>query len=347
MIGGASLAVSDNVSPRLATRIHRSATVIDTVNRSVLDERFLRDTKRGGITVVGRTILVSNAQVFSPFGFVESLREISSTHEFIGRHPDRLMEIRTGADIDAAKRSGRVGIYIYFQSPEPLERELWRVRLFRDLGLRVLQLTYNHRGYAGDGCAEPNDGGLSDFGARLIGECERLGIAVDVSHCGDRTTMEALETATRPVLLTHAMARALCDNPRCKTDEALIRCAKGGGVIGVQALPSFVSRRPNPTLEDMLDHVDYLAKLVGIDHIGLGLDITTGHERDDFGQLGYRADMYRGVWVNGVQQPLPGVRSLADLPNITRGLLRRGYSDVDVANVAGGNFRRVLGELWR
>lgn len=341
------MTLPDTARPRKATQVHRSAIVIDTVNRSVLDDRFLRDTKRGGITVVGRTILVSNGQVFSPFGFVESLREISATLEFINRHPDRFMRVLDGRDIDRAKESDRVGIYIYFQSPEPLERELWRVRLFYELGLRVLQLTYNHRGYAGDGCAEPNDGGLSDFGARLIAECERLGIAVDVSHCGDRTTMEAFEAATRPVLLTHAMARALCDNPRCKTDEAIVRCAKGGGVIGIQALPSFVSQKARPTIDDMLDHVDYLARLVGIDHVGLGLDITTGHERDDFGQLGYRADMYRGVWVNGVQQPLSGIRSLADVPNITNGLHRRGYADDDIAKVVGGNFRRVLGELWR
>lgn len=332
---------------RRARRLQRVAVVIDTVNRAVLDERFLRDVRRGGITAIGRTILVSKGDVFSPFGFLESLREITAVRAIIEAHPDRLLLIRSGEDIALAKATGRVGLYVYFQSPEPLEREPWRLRLFHDLGLRVLQLTYNQRGYLGDGCAERSNGGLSDLGVAVIAECERLGIAVDVSHCGERTTMEAFEVATRPVLMTHAMARALCDNPRCKSDEQIQRCAATGGVIGIQALPAFVRTTPNPTIEDMLDHVDYLVRLVGVDHVGLGLDLTTGHERDDYSLLDYKPEMYRGVWVKGVQQAISGMNSLADVPRITRGLLARGYSDADVMGILGGNFARVLTELWR
>ena len=330
-----------------ARRLQRAAVVVDTVNRAVLDDRFFRDVRRGGITAIGRTILVSKTDVFSPFGFLETLREITAVRDVIDAHSDRLLLIRSGEDIALAKATDRVGIYVYFQSPEPLERQLWRLRLFYDLGLRVLQLTYNQRGYLGDGCAERANGGLSDLGVSVIAECERLGIAVDVSHCGDQTTMEALEAATRPVLMTHAMARALCDNRRCKTDEQIRRCAATGGVIGIQALPAFVKASPNPTVEDMLDHVDYMSRLVGVEHVGLGLDLTTGHERDDFGQLGYKPEMYRGVWVKGVQQSIPGMHSLADVPRITRGLLGRGYSDADVMGILGGNFARVLTELWR
>lgn len=331
---------------RAGAAIHASAIVVDTVNRSVMDARFLDDIAAGGITLLGRTILVSSGEVFSPFGFLETLRDITATLEIIERNPDRLLLVKRRADVEEAKRTGRTGLYVYFQSPEPLERQPWRLRLFYELGLRVLQLTYNQRGYLGDGAGERSDAGLSDFGLDIIRECNRLGIAVDASHCGDRTTMEAIDASETPVLLTHAMARALCDNPRCKTDEQIEACAAKGGVIGVQALPSFISTEPGPTLENMLDHVDYLSRLVGPEHVGLGLDLTTGHERDDYSLLGYKPEMYAGVWVNGVQQTVPGIESLRDVPNITAGLLARGYSPDQISGILGGNFLRVLGAIW-
>lgn len=332
---------------RRAGDVQRSAIVVDTVNRAALDERFFRDVRDARITAIGRTILVSNGEVFSPFGFPETLREMTAVRAAIGAHPDQLLLIETGEDIALAKATRRTGLYMYFQSPEPIEREMWRLQLFYDLGLRVLQLTYNQRSYLGDGCAERADAGLSDFGVDVIAECERLGIAVDVSHCGDRTTLESFEVAKRPVLMTHAMSRTLCDNPRCKTDEQLRRCAETGGVIGLQALPSFVRTTPNPSIDDMLDHVDHLVEVVGVAHVGLGLDFTTGHERDNYSLLGYKPEMYEGVWVDGVQQSIPGMESLGDVPKITRGLLTRGYSDGDVMSILGGNFARVLTELWQ
>lgn len=330
-----------------ARELHRSAVVVDTVNRSLMDERFFRDIREGGPTLLGRTILVSSREVFSPFGFAETLRDIAQTLAIIDAHPNELLLVKRPADIRIAKETGRTGLYLYFQSPEPLAKDAWRLRLFYELGLRMLQLTYNDRSLAGDGCAERTDCGLSDFGVALIEDCNRLGISVDVSHCGYRTTMEAIEVSREPVLITHANARTLCDNPRCKTDEQAKACAVKGGVIGVQALPAFISTDPKPTLDDMLDHLDHWARLVGIDHVGLGLDLTTGHERDDYSLLGYKPEMYRNVWVDGVQQWIAGLGSLADLPNITERLLARSYAEEDIRKVLGGNFVRVLSQIWR
>lgn len=327
--------------------VQQASIVIDTVNRSVIGAGFLHDVRTGGVTVLGRTILESKPDVFSPFGFPETLRGIVELVELVEAHPAQLMLVRSAADIRRAKASGRTGLYVYFQSPEPIDRQMWRLRLFYELGLRVLQLTYNERCLVGDGCGEPSDAGLSDFGRQMVKECNALGIAVDVSHSGDRTTLEAIEASSAPVLITHGMARALCDNRRCKTDEAVKACAQKGGVIGVQAMGPFISRKPNPTLDDLLDHVDYFAQLVGPDHIGLGLDLTTGHERDDFGKLAYKPEIYDGLWKDGVMQQVPGIRTLADVPNITSGLLRRGYSPADVSKILGGNFLRVLETIWR
>lgn len=329
-----------------ATTIHSQRVVVDTVNRSLIDDAFFQHIKEGGIGLLGRTILVSSGDVFSPFGYAESLRDITETMQTIDAHPDELLLVKSAADIRLARETGRTGLYIYFQSPEPFEAQLWRVRLFYELGLRVIQLTYNQRCLIGDGCAERVDGGLSDLGVELIKMCNDLRIAVDVSHCGHNTTMEAMELSTTPVLITHANSRVLCDNRRCKTDEEVKRCAQQGGVIGVQALRSFLGGDA-PTLGRMLDHIDHYVNLIGVDHVGLGLDLTTGHEFDDFSLLGYKPEMYQDLWKDGVQQYLEGMENIGKIPAITRGLLERGYSETDTRKIIGDNFARVLGEIWR
>lgn len=329
-----------------AKKIHRERVVVDTVNRSVIDDAFFKALEDGGIGLLGRTILVSNTQVFSPFGYAESLRDITQTLQLIDNNPDKLLLVKTAKDIEIAKKTGRTGLYIYFQSPEPFENQLWRVRLFHELGLRVVQLTYNQRCLVGDGCAERNDGGLSDLGVELIKVCNDLRIVVDVSHCGYRTTMEAMELSKAPVMITHANSKVLCNNRRCKTDEEVVACAKQGGVIGVQALRSFIGG-DDPKLEGMIDHIDHYVKLVGIDHVGLGLDLTTGHEYDDFGLLGYKKEMYKGVWNDdGVQQYLDGFDSIGCTPWITERLLKRGYKESDILKILGANFTKALGSIW-
>lgn len=326
---------------------HRSV-VIDTVTRPVLDDRLVRDAATSRVTVLGRTILTSSGDVFSPFGFKESMREIGAILEFVDAHPDEFMLVKSGADIDEAHRSNRTGIYVYFQSPEPLQNQPWRLRLFYELGLRVLQLTYNQRSLLGDGCSEATDGGLSAYGKHIVSECNRLGIAVDVSHSSYNTASDAMDVSTDPVLFTHANSASIVPHLRNKTDEQVKRCAELGGVVGVMSLPAFLRKDEShkPTLFDMIDHIDHYVELIGVEHVGLGLDLTTGHEYDDFSLLGYRKDMYSGVWVDGVQQYLPGMESVADILGITEELLRRGYSDSDISLILGGNFSRVLRQIW-
>lgn len=326
-----------------AIDVHANAIIIDTVNRSVIDSEFLNDVATGGLTAIGRTILVTDPGAFTPFGFMETVREIALVLEAIDRNP-QLMLITSVDDIHRAKATARTGLYFYLQSPEPINRQLWRLRLFYHLGLRVLQLTFNERSLTGDGCAEANDAGLSDFGLALIRECERMGIVIDLSHCGDRTTNEAIAAAEKPVLITHAMSRTLFESPRCKSDSQVVACARKGGVIGVQASPIFIGDRPH-TIEGMLDHVDYYVSIVGIDHVGIGLDLTTGNDDYDPAVLGFTSAIYGPELHNA--RTLPGIQRLADVPNITASLLRRGYSANDVSAILGGNVLRVFGEVWR
>jgi membrane dipeptidase len=226
-----------------------------------------------------------------------------------------------------------------------LSNQPWRLDLFRALGLRVLQLTYNQRSLLGDGCSEPEDGGLSEYGVEVVRRCNELGITVDLAHCGPRTTREGVESSTKPVLLSHTGARSVFEHPRAKSDELMQACAQRGGVIGVVGMASLIGG-VGSTIDNVLDHVEYIARLVGVDHVGFGLDFITGHERDDFGLLGYKPEMYQEEFMTGQSSAVTGLATIKDMTSLRDGLLHRGFGSADVGLILGGNFVRVFTETW-
>jgi membrane dipeptidase len=228
-------------------------------------------------------------------------------------------------------------------------RKLDDVDYFYSLGQRVSQLTYNFRTLIGNGCYERRDEGLSDFGLAVVERMNKVGMAVDVSHCGDRTTLDAFDVSKKPVLITHANCRALNpSHPRCKTDEAIKAMAAKGGVMGITEVREFVSAKEPTTIESMLDHYDYVAKLVGVEHLGIGSDIDL---------LGYDAlppeeiKEYRSAAKVGEtireKSDVDGLNYAKRPFDIAEGLIRRKYSDANIEAILGGNFRRALKEIWR
>jgi len=278
--------------------------------------------------------------------YVSMLREFGLLNGFLAHHHANLMRIDSPAALDGVKASGKIGILLGRQNAAHF-RNVDDVELFHSLGQRVSQLTYNSRNLIGNGFAERRDDGISDFGVGVISRMNEVGMAIDVSHCGDRTTLDAFELSVRPVLVTHANCRALADHPRCKTDEAIRRMAARGGVMGITGVRNFVKNSEPTTIEDMLDHYDHVRRLVGVQHVGLGSDIDldgnddlTPEEQQSLRNLsplyGFRAKFD----IEGVDHP----KRVFDL---TAGLIRRGYSDADIRLVLGDNFRRVLKEIWR
>lgn len=319
--------------------------VVDAANRSVYNEQVIAEFRAADIALLGRTILISSSAVFSPFGFEESLRELVRLQQSIDSWPDDLLTVRNYEDIETAIASRRTGVYIYFQSPEPIANQMWRLDLFRSLGLRVLQMTYNQRSLLGDGCSEATDGGLSELGEAVIGRSNEIGVTLDVAHSGRRTTLETIEHSSQPVLLSHTGAKALHDHPRCKTDEELVACSQKGGVVGVAGMASLLAAN-SPTIETFLDHVEYIVNLVGVEHVGLGLDFITGHEQDDFSLLGYKPEMYQESFNTGIANPVVGLESIKDVNNITDGLRSRGLAESDLVKILGTNLMRVFKQTW-
>ncbi|MDE2805899.1 MAG: dipeptidase [Gemmatimonadota bacterium] len=305
------------------------------------------EIERSGLTMIETTL---GAPGDPPFGYEQAVQDIASWHGIFNRYPHRVIHVRRVADILEAKRTGRIAVMIGFQNATHLQRDLANVEFFYNLGIRQMQLTYNSLNALGAGCTERVDVGLSDFGVEVVEKMNELGMIVDVSHTGMRSTMDAIEVSSAPVLFTHANCRALCDNPRCKTDEQIRALAAHGGVMGITTVNFFVSKKPRSTLDDFIDHIAHVADLVGIDYVGIGTDSSIGGWRVSFPTEQAFWDFHEQFHFKpevDVRWP-PFIEEL-DRPEkmhiIAERLEQRGFSGGEVAQVMGGNFLRVYEEI--
>lgn len=281
-----------------------------------------------------------------PNAYDETLRFLSWWNSFIAHHTDWLTRVDSPETLANGKKSGKLGILLGLQNSEHF-RTLSDVDFFYSIGQRVSQLTYNSRNYIGTGSTERNDSGISDFGVAVIGRMNKVGMAVDVSHCGEMTSMDACTVSKQPVLITHSNCRALNNHPRCKSDEAIKKVAATGGVMGITGVRMFVSGKEPTTIEDALNHYDHVAKLVGPEHVGVGSDI------DLYGYDALPEPMrkalhagYKASYAFRDKDDIEGLNHPKRFFDIAEGLIRRGYSDQDISGILGGNFQRVLTKIW-
>jgi len=279
--------------------------------------------------------------------YANVLRDLGLRNGFLAHHHASLMRIDSPAGLDGVKASGKVGVLLGIQNSEHF-RTVNDVDFFHALGQRVSQLTYNVRNLIGNGHSERRDDGISSFGVDVIRRMNTVGMAIDVSHCGVQTTLDAFDLSSRPVLITHANCRAL--NPgqtRCKTDEAIRKMAARGGVMGITGIRQFVKATEPTTIEDMLDHYDHVRRLVGVQHLGLGsdIDLDGNDDRPPEELRAAQASVRDSVGFRD-KMDIEGVDHPKRVFDLTEGLIRRGYSDADIRLVLGDNFRRVLKEIW-
>ncbi|MBM3522090.1 MAG: peptidase M19, partial [Alphaproteobacteria bacterium] len=222
------------------------------------------------------------------------------------------------------------------------------VEAFHELGLRVVQLTYNTANAAGSGCYESRDGGLTDFGHDLVTELNRVGILIDLSHVGSRTSEDAIRASKQPVAYTHCAPKALKDHGRNKTDAELRFIAERGGMIGVTMFPPFMPRGNESTIEDYLDAIDHVIRIAGEDQVGIGTDFTQGQGQDAYDY--WTRDKGTGRMLlprlTRIDFP-PGFEAIEAFPNLTAAMERRGWSEARIRKVMGGNWVRIFREVWR
>ncbi|HWL31052.1 MAG TPA: dipeptidase [Xanthobacteraceae bacterium] len=261
-----------------------------------------------------------------------ALENIDMLREEIDASNGKMKLILYGDDLPAAPSPDLLSIVMSFEGGRPLEGRIENLRNFYRLGLRSMQITWNLRNELADGVKEERTGGgLTHFGEAVVKEMDRLGMLIDLAHISRPGWFDVLEVASGPVCCTHSNCKKIYHHFRTIDDEQIKALAQTGGVLGINAIATMVSKEP--TLDKLVDHISHIADLVGIDHVGLGLDFV----KDD-GPL-YLEDEIFGV---GENRLIPNFENEDDLPNITECLVRRGYSSEDIAKVLGGNFLRLL-----
>jgi len=266
-------------------------------------------------------------------------------------HASGVMTIRTVADIDEAYRSGRVGLVFGLEAATPIENEIDRLDVLYGLGLRQIGIAYSDANSLGSGLAEETDGGLTAFGHRAVTRMNKLGLAIDVSHSADQTTLDVCRQSDRPVFITHAGARAVWGTPRMKPDEVLRAVAGTGGVIGMSAAPhtTLSAAHPRHTIESVMDHFRYCIDLVGIDHVAFGPDTLYGDHVQlhqifagllGLGRATGGPDFERVGYVDGLENPTE------NFANICGWLVQHGFDDESIRAVLGGNVYRALQSVW-
>lgn len=284
---------------------------------------FLR-LKGSGITALHPAVGYTTGDIYA-----ETLKDITGWNLFLAGRPEQFLRVDAVGDFARAKATGKIGIVIgqqnsvHFRTVEDVDR-------FYALGQRVSQLTYLGNKIGG---GSMDSRGLTEYGATIVERMNQVGMAVDISHCADRTSLDAIEASRRPVLITHSNCRKLVPNSsRCKTDETIRQMAAKGGVMGVTMVRGFVTSGGPATIDTVLDHIDHIARLVGVEHAGVGSDVDLDG-RDWPGSAPRKYD-------------LDGIDYSKKIFDLTEGLVRRGYSNEDIGLILGGNFQRALSAMW-
>lgn len=318
--------------------LHKSAIVIDGLVVSRWSRQVFEDMHKGGLTAANCTCSIWD-------GMRDTMINIARWKQAFRDNADLIMQVRSAADIRKAKELGRVGILLGWQNTTGFEDRLDLLALYKDMGVSVIQLTYNTQNLVGSGCWEDRDGGLSGFGREVVDEMNRLGILIDLSHVGPKTSSDAIAHSKRPCAYSHVAARGAFDNPRNKTDEQLREIIDRGGFVGVATYPPFMKTGADTTVDDCIDLFEYMINLCGEANIGIGTDFTQGHDDAYFDWLrqdkGYarRANPGRG------RAPfVKGMESLASYPRLTEAMQRRGWKETRIRAVLGENWLRFLGD---
>ena len=328
-------------------RLQRSCLVIDAIGSSlikpeppIIDGKSYIDRAIGaGVNMLGVT-LAAHADSFDVF-----LDNVAANFDLIAARPETTLHVETIADIERAQAAAKLGIFFGVQSGTLVGTEMSRWTIMHKLGVRLAQLTYNERNQLGDGCMEPEDRGLTSYGRQSIQEMQRLGICLDLSHAGTRTALEATAFSSKPVVYSHANPKAIGPGKRNLTDEQMKEMAKTGGVMGLSphSMLSHKVAGVRANVDDLMDMFDYAIDLIGIDHVAVGSDVF-----ESFTKLSWETTTKRWypsgfVWETMAAE---GFSSIAEWPNVVRGLIGRGYGDEDIAKVVGRNWLRVFQQTW-
>ena len=314
-----------------------------------LSAEMIENVRQSGITAMNVTVDRGSSR-YDPF--YNSVNGIAYFEREIRAHPDVFMKIVSVDDLETAKETNRFGIILGFQDSTMIAQDLDRVSLFYNLGVRIMQLTYNLRNVVGDGCLEPANAGLSKFGHRLVESLNTAGMLVDASHCSTNTTDDAIAASSKPIGITHSGCKAVFDHPRSKSDQTLRAMADKGGVVGIYLMP-FLNAAGPPKAEHVLQHIEHAINVCGEDHVGIGSDLSVTpivHDAAYQSMLEEVGVLRRGMGIAAPREDqapyVPDLNSPSRMELIADLLIDNGHTPARVEKIIGGNWKRLFAEVW-
>ncbi|GGH81809.1 membrane dipeptidase [Pullulanibacillus pueri] len=310
--------------------------------RKVIETDYVNDFKDGGINLIVASLFI-DSEFLPEMGTRKALAQVTALYEEVDESSDLIMICKNYEDILKAKRENKIGFLLSLEGVEPIGNDLRLLRIFYELGVRIVGLVWSRRNYAADGShfspvKEGKKGGLSEFGVQLIEAAEALGMFIDVSHLNDEGFWDVMAFAKKPVIASHSNARAVTQTMRNLTDDQIKAIAKKGGVIGMNAANMFVADKPEDgDIEHLIDHLDHIVQLVGVEHVGIGLDLC-----DAFMKYISPDELARMK-----EKPFDVVKGHKEMKKVTRVLIQRGYSDEDIALILGKNYLRVYKGVFK
>ncbi len=305
-------------------------------------KQILRDS---GVSAVKSTLGGGSAD------FESTVADIAAAQGLMERHPELFIKVIGIDDLDRARREHKLAVIFSFEAASMLEDKLDRIELFRGLGVRVMQLSYNHKSPFGYGCLDGDTEGVTDLGRQAIAKMNTLGVALDLSHANTRTTADGIALSTKPPLITHAGCRSVYAHPRNKEDREMKALADKGGVMGIYMLPFLTEDTRQPMLQDYMQHLLHALQVCGEDHVGIGTDVpfftVSASDLEDM-KKDEAERQAKGIAAPGENRPpyIPDLNTPRKLEKVADALLAQGYGSHAVDKVLGLNFRRALKEIW-
>lgn len=325
-----------------------SNVIIDALQYVNWDRALFEKTRDSGLNAVHVTVTYWENNR-------ETIANISQWHRHFDEHSDLIMPVREAADILEAKRLNKLGIIFGFQNCSPIEDDLGLVQIMYELGARIMQLSYNNQSLLATGCYEQNDSGITRFGKEVIKEMNRVGMVIDMSHSGEKSTLQAIELSQRPIAITHANPSFFHDALRNKSDTVLRALGDSGGMLGFSVYPFHLKNGPDCTLQDFCQMIADTADLIGIDNVGIGSDLCLNWDYSILewmrsGRWTYTADYGEGSADDQTWPTQPSwFKDSTDIVNIADGLAQQGFKADDINKVMGSNwlrfFERSFGSL--
>lgn len=319
--------------------LHDKLIVIDGLIISDFNRAVFEDMRKGGLTAANCTCSVWE-------NFTETMKNIAGWKKNFQTHADLISQVYIADDILKAKREGKTGIILGWQNTSAIEDRIEYLELFHELGIRIIQMTYNTQNWVGSGCYESRDSGLSDFGRDVVAEMNRLGILCDLSHVGPKTSEDVILASKQRVAYSHCLPAGLKAHPRNKSDAQIRFISDKGGFVGVTMFPPFLKNGPASTVADYVEAMEYVINIAGEDVVGVGTDFTQGYGKPFFDWITHDKGFGRKLTDFGEVINPEGFREIGDFPNLTAAMEQRGWSTRRIEKVMGGNWLQLLKDVW-